>query len=109
VALNGHVFGFNSFDQSDSRGDFVCVDWASGNVEWRQKNPGRGMVIAAGGKLLILSRGGELILAEANPKAYTEISRAQIVGGTCRTDPAIANGHIFVRSVNGELVCLSVE
>jgi len=109
VFLNGHIFGFHTSDQGDSGGELVCMDWATGKVAWRQKNPGRGMLISAAGKLVILSRGGELLLAEADTTKFTEISRAQILGTTCRTDPVLSHGKLYVRSVNGELVCMDIS
>jgi outer membrane protein assembly factor BamB len=109
VFYNGHIYGFHTHDQGDSGGELVCLEWATGKVKWQQKNPGRGMLTLAAGKLLMLSRGGELILAEANPEKYTELSRSQIVGTTCRTDPVLADGKIYVKSANGELVCLNVK
>lgn len=109
VLLKDHIFGFHTLDQGDSGGEFVCMEWATGKVAWRQKNPGRGMVISAGGKLLMLSRGGELVLAEADTTKFSEIARVQVVGSTCRTDPVIAHGKLYVRSVNGELVCMDIS
>jgi len=109
VLLNDHIFGFHSFDQGDSAGEFVCMEWASGKVLWHQKNPGRGMVISAAGKLLILSRGGELILAEPDVEKFAPIARVQVTGSTCRNDPVLAHGKIYVRAVTGELVCLDVS
>lgn len=108
VLLNDHIFGFHSFDQGDSAGEFICMEWATGKVLWHQKNPGRGMVVSAAGKLLILSRNGELILAEPDTTKFTSIARVQVTGSTCRNDPIVANGKIYVRAVNGELICLDV-
>jgi hypothetical protein len=68
---------------------------------------GKGGLIVAGDKLLVLTERGELILANATPAAYQELARAQVMGGTCWTHPVLANGKIFCRNHDGELVCLS--
>jgi len=41
--------------------------------------------------------------------AFREISRAQVLRGTCWTQPALANGIIYVRSHEGELAAIDVR
>ena len=65
--------------------------------------------MVADGKLLILSRRGDLIVAEASPAAYTEIGRATVFStGTCWNGPTLSDGRVYVRSENGTLVCLDL-
>ena len=51
---------------------------------------------------------GDLVLAEASPSGYTELTRTHAVDGKCWSSPAISNGHIFARS-SKEGVCLDVS
>jgi len=107
ISVSGCIYGFDAdAGGGDSSGRLICVDVKTGAEKWAQTNPGLGALIIAGGKLLILSRRGELILAEASPDKYTELKRAHIVGGLCRGEPVLCDGRIYVRSVTGELVCL---
>ena len=49
------------------------------------ERPGFGAsnLILAGKWVLALADDGQLVLVEVNPKAYTEIDRAKVVGGKC--------------------------
>lgn len=70
-------------------------------------NPGYASLIKVGGKILILTETGELVLLEPNPAAYTEIARYQALAGTAWNHPAFANGRIYARS-NTQIVALDV-
>ncbi|MCY3019411.1 MAG: PQQ-binding-like beta-propeller repeat protein [Planctomycetota bacterium] len=92
------------------RADLVCVNIKDGSEKWRQKNVGSGGLIIADGKLLILARTGDLILADASPASYTELARTKVfTTGTCWNGPVLCNGRIYVRNDKGTLVCLDVR
>jgi outer membrane protein assembly factor BamB len=92
------------------RADLVCVNAKDGSLRWREKDLGSGGLIVADGKLLILSRRGDLILAEASPAAYTEIGRTNVFStGACWNGPVLSNGRVYVRNENGTLVCLDLR
>lgn len=99
VLLNGNLYGF---DESD----LACLDAQSGRKLWSQGRLGKGSLIAADNKLIILSERGELVIAEASPAGYKELGRSQILGGKCWTTPALANGRIYARNASGDLVCM---
>ena len=101
VFFNGHLYGV---DENQLR----CVDFATGEVKWTDKASGKGTLIIADGKLLVLSEKGELIIAEASAEAFKPLSRAQILGGKCWTSPALANGKLYARNAKGDLVCVEV-
>jgi acyl dehydratase len=63
-------------------------------------------LISVGGKLLILTGMGQLVLAEASPAGYKELGSAQVIEGRAFTAPAFANGRVFVRNTRGDVVCL---
>jgi outer membrane protein assembly factor BamB len=92
------------------RADLVCVSVKDGSVRWRRKDVGSGGLMVADGKMIVLSRGGDLILAEASPTAYTEIARAKIFSaGACWNGPVLCDGRIYARNEEGTLVCLDVR
>jgi outer membrane protein assembly factor BamB len=99
VLWNGYLYGF---DESE----LVCLDWNTGRKMWNQGRLGKGSLIVSDGKLIILSERGELVIAEASPEGYKEISRNQILSGKCWTMPALANGRIYARNAAGNLVCV---
>jgi outer membrane protein assembly factor BamB len=92
------------------KADLACVSAKDGSIQWTQKNVGSGGLMLADGKLIVLSRSGDLILAEASPVAYTEIARATVFSvGACWNGPVLCNGRIYVKNENGTLVCLDVR
>ena len=101
VLFNGHLYGV---DENELR----CVDFATGEVKWKDKASGKGTLIIADGKLVVLSEKGELIIAEASAEAFKPLGRAQILGGKCWTSPALANGKLYARNAKGDLVCVEV-
>jgi outer membrane protein assembly factor BamB len=79
--------------------------WISNTVG--SGNPGYASLIKVGGKLLVLTESGELVLLEPNSAAYSEIARYRALGGTSWNHPAFANGRIYARS-NVEILALDV-
>lgn len=102
VAIDGNLYGF---DDSTLK----CVDWATGTQKWEQPGLGKGSLIAADGKLIVLSEKGELVIANAAPGGFKELCRTQVLTGKCWTSPAIAGGRIYCRNAKGDLVCLAVK
>jgi hypothetical protein len=74
-------------------------------VRWSEDGFGAGTVTRAGNRLLLMRENGELVIARAAPERFEPLSRAQILPGTVRAYPAIANGLLYVRNGN-TLVCL---
>jgi len=77
-------------------------------VMWSVESFGSGTVTLAGEHLLVLKEGGELLVAAATPKAFQPVAKAQIVPGTLRAYPALAQGRLYVRNDNN-LVCISLK
>lgn len=99
VPWQGHLFGFD---------DKVlkCIDLA-GEERWRERGLGQGALSLADGRLLVMSEEGELIVAEAKPEAYRELSRTKVFdGGICWTVPVLSEGIVYVRNHAGELAAL---
>ena len=102
VLLNGYLYG-------NDENTLKCIELKSGDERWRLRGIGKGGLIAANGKLIILSERGELIFANASPAGYKELARANVMRGTCWTHPVLADGFIYCRSQEGELVCVDVR
>jgi len=66
-----------------------------------------GSVILADGKLFFTTMEGELVIIEASPKEFHELSRVTIME-TTRQAPVLANGHLFVRD-DKEVICIQVK
>jgi outer membrane protein assembly factor BamB len=107
VLLNNHIYAVNR------TGILKCLDWNTGAEKWAQRGfGGHGTLIAADGKLLVQSsQTGELIVVEATPHAYRELRRAKLFSGKpdTFTAPVLANGRLYCRSYEGEIVCLDLR
>jgi outer membrane protein assembly factor BamB len=90
---------------------YVCVDARNGKVTWKQPGFGSGKkdyasTIAVGGKLIVLTEDGQLLLLAANPEKYTELGRLQVCGSTW-SFPALVGGKLFVRD-GRSLLCVDL-
>jgi outer membrane protein assembly factor BamB len=103
ILWQDHVYGVDTKD-----GSLRCLDFPTGTVKWAHEGLGVGSVMLAGGRLIALSDKGKLIVVEASPAGYTELAAAQILEGKCWTVPVLADGRIYARNADGELVCIDV-
>ena len=103
VFWEGYLYGPNDRDKT-----LTCMERDSGWIVWTQEGFGNGSVMLAGGKLIGLSEGGELCIAEASPAGYRELGKGRILTGKCWTVPVLANGKIYARNAGGHLVCVEL-
>jgi outer membrane protein assembly factor BamB len=107
ILWEGHIYGFDG--QGGGRGQLKCMSYKTGEVKWAQKGMDTGSLMLADGKLIILSESGTLVIALASPEGFTELASAQILTDKCWTMPVLANGRIYARNANGQLVCIDVS
>ena len=107
VLWKGHLYGFHG-NVGKQDASLRCVEFATGNIIWEKRELGIGSVILVDKTLVILSEGGELVLAEASPSGYTELERLQVLGGRCWVTPAYADGLVYCRNNNGKMVCYNL-
>jgi outer membrane protein assembly factor BamB len=98
------MFSFKKY----GKGPLECVDPMTGEVKWSERGFGPGNCIVVDDKIVALSDSGELVIAEASPEEYVELSRNKVLDGKCWSMPAIVDGKIFLRSTT-EGVCVSFE
>ncbi|MEM6673207.1 MAG: PQQ-binding-like beta-propeller repeat protein [Planctomycetota bacterium] len=97
--VGGHFYGY---DESM----LACID-GEGALKWRERGLGQGALMVAGDRMLLTTSEGELVVAEASPLGYTELSRREVIdGGVFWAAPVLANGLVYVRGSLGDLVCL---
>lgn len=113
VLVDGCVYGFDLRDvqtapSRPSRGEFRCMDFATGAIRWSSDRPGHAGIAVADGKLLLLNDRGEVILLRANPTRYEELARAQVFReGLCWTAPSLAHDRLYLRGPT-QAACLYV-
>ena len=105
--FQGHIFGFDG--QAGSGSPLTCIDLASGAVKWQEKSVAGGSLVLADGKLICLTEKGELVIGEASPSGFKPLAREQVLGKRCWVQPAYANGRVFCRNNDGDLVALEMK
>jgi outer membrane protein assembly factor BamB len=106
VEHGGFLYGYDGRQEMTPR--LRCVELKTGKVRWSRDDFGAGTLMIAGDRLLILTEKGELILAQASPKGFTPLSRAQILPFNSRAYPALAEGLYYARSKD-KLVCVDLR
>lgn len=103
VYWEGHLYGF---DEST----LTCLEAATGKVKWTQRGLGKGSLMLADGRLVILAESGRLVIARPSPNAYTPLAEAQVLGkDRCWSVPVLADGRIFAKNNLGQVVALNVR
>ncbi|MCA9417303.1 MAG: PQQ-binding-like beta-propeller repeat protein, partial [Candidatus Omnitrophica bacterium] len=101
VLWQGSLYAFDKAFMS-------CFDFDTGELQWEEQFAHKGSITVAGGKMLVLSEKGELVLVEPDPTGYKELGRTHNIGATCWSIPVLCNKRIYLRSSKGQLVCLDV-
>ena len=111
VLVNGFLYGpdgNNSEGAGRSSTSLRCLDWKTGEIKWTEPKLGFNGLIAVGGKLLVLTEMGELVLVESSPTAYTELGSAKVIEGRVFTAPSFANGTAYARNTKGDVVAVAL-
>ncbi len=112
VLVNGFLFGpdgNNSEGAGRSPTSLRCLDWKTGEIKWTEPKLGFNGLIAVGGKLLVLTEMGDLVLVDASPDGYKELGSAHIIEGRSFTAPAFAGGKVYARNTRGDVVSVDLN
>lgn len=102
VAVDGYLYGFDN-------ATLKCIRAATGEESWAKRGGlGKGSLIFADGRLIVLTESGKLLLLEATADAYRETAAARVLSGRCWTSPTLADGRLYLRN-REELVCLDLR
>lgn len=101
LLIGDYIYGFDN-------AILKCIEAETGKEQWKRRGYGKGSLIYADGRLIILSDKGKLALADASPTGFREKVSAQVLSGKCWTPPTLANGKIFVRDMH-RIVCMDVS
>lgn len=106
VIADGFLYGFDG--RQEQGPNLRCVELKTGVVRWSQDHFGAGTVLLAGGKLLVLTEKGELLIAPASPDGFKPSSRAQVLPFESRAYPAVSDGFFYARSKD-KLICADLR
>jgi outer membrane protein assembly factor BamB len=107
ILLDGYLYGFDNVGGAGPISHLACINARTGERQWQQLRFGKGNLIAADGKLFIITIQGELVVVNANPKRFEELGRKMLIGKT-RTAPALAAGLLFLRD-DRAIVCVDMR
>ncbi len=101
VYHDGHIYGFDN-------ATLKCISLVDGKMQWGKRGLGKGSLILADGRLVILTDQGKLLLAKASPDGWEETGSVQALKGKCWTSPTLANGRLYLRN-HTEMVSYEVK
>jgi outer membrane protein assembly factor BamB len=90
VLNQGYIYGFDN-------AVLKCIEASTGTEKWKQTGFGKGSLILADNRLIVLGERGQLALVEATPSQYKEVARTQIIEGKTWTMPSLAGGKLYLR------------
>jgi outer membrane protein assembly factor BamB len=101
VLIDGYLYGENGGNGETPY--LVCLDFKTGNIMWEEAKAGKGSIAYADGCLYYRDENGPMLLVEANPKKYVELSRfdqPERSKASAWSHPVIANGKLYLRDQN---------
>lgn len=108
IVVGGALYGANGGNE----GGFVtCLDFATGDVLWRDRNAPKGSLLLADGRIYLRSEGGELVLIEPSREGFLEHGRfnqPDRSSSPAWAHPIVANGKLYIRD-QGLLLCYDVK
>ena len=102
VLVNGYLYG-STFD-GIPKGDWICLDWDSGQVMYKAKwNGKKGSIIYADGMLYCYDENtGDVALVRPSPKDFDIASTFGVTEGSGShwAHPVISDGRLYIRHGN---------
>lgn len=108
VLLDGHLYGVDGNESGDGTG-LKCLALETGETKWIVTEVAHGTVSAVNGKLLVLTEGGMLQIADATPSGYQPTFSQKVVDPKVWTVPVYANGKAYCRNAGGQFVALDLK
>ena len=106
VRSGEYLFGIDG--RQEYGGKLRCVEWATGKVRWTEDSVGTSSLILAKDAVLAWTEKGELVAFEPTAEKFKLLWRAELLSGTCRAVPALADGAVYVRNEK-ELMAVRIK
>ncbi len=102
--------GDDIFISSSPNKNWYCIDWTSGKLKFSSEKLGTGTIIAADGKLFILTYRGKLAMVKVENDDFTILGELQLPGtrGDHYSQPVIKDGKLYVRYMD-EMVVYDIK
>lgn len=92
VDHDGTIFGYKG-------GFLVAVDAESGETVWRSRPPGDGFLTRVGDDLVVITKRGELALADAGTEGWQPQAETALFDAAVWSPVTVADGTIYARSM----------
>jgi outer membrane protein assembly factor BamB len=105
VEVDGYIYGSNF--NSVFGGNWLCLDWDTGQLMYEDDRYNKGQVIALGDNLICYEeRIGRMLLVKANPKEFEVISEFKVDQGSGPhwSHPSVYDGRMYLRHGKSLLV-----
>lgn len=110
VLIDGFLYGYSG-QSTSNKGEFKCIELATGKEMWSTNEMGQGTTVYVDGYLICMNYKTKLFLVEPNPKEYKLIGKTDPIFEDVRylawTSPVIANGKLYIRYLQ-KLACLDL-
>ncbi len=102
VLYNGYLYGSNW--QNNTKGNWVCMDWNTGEIKYEESWGTKGPLVMADGLLYAYTERGEVGLVKPDPSGFNVISQFKVTAGAGPhwAHPFIADGKLLIR--HGEVL-----
>ena len=111
IIIDGYIYGYSG-ESSNIKGDYKCIELASGKEMWTSKEPGMGTSIYVDGHIICFDIKGSLHLIKPNPKEFNQIATIKAamreVTNPAWTSPSVANGKLYLRYMQ-KLICFDLS
>jgi outer membrane protein assembly factor BamB/enterochelin esterase-like enzyme len=87
---------------------FSAIDAATGQLRWRSRHPGDGFPIIVDDHLVVMTKRGTLVVAEASADLYQEKASIDVFDRLVWTPPSFAEGRIFVRDSYEDIAAVDI-
>ena len=97
ILVDGYLYG-SAHQFSGAR--WICLDWETGQMQWRERGVGRGSLTYADGMLYLFSERSRVGLAKATPEEFDLLSEFRLPPGgqgASWAHPVVIGGRLYLR------------
>lgn len=111
ILLDGYLYGYSG-ENTRNKGEFKCVELATGKIMWSTKDIGQGTTVYVDGHLLCMDYKTNVFLVEPDTNEFklkaSFKSAVENVRYLAWTAPVVANGKLYIRYLQN-LSCFDLK